>query len=252
MTVYIYCRGSGRFGNIFFRNMAAHFISQKNNVIPIYENIDNFNDLGIILFNSDAVNSDVVEYTKDINDIYLTEENFMDYITKEHTCHHNLFLKNIYCQTKEFSIFLYQYFSQINVKQQIIYKNQYSNRYNDNNDVYLHIRLGDSVQFNPGKKYYDDLLSKLKFTNGYISSDSPKHPICSNLIEKFNLNILDLSFIDTIKFGSTCKYIILSNGTFSYMIGLLGFYSEIYYPKLKTLWHGDIFLPHVWNEIELN
>ena len=47
----------------------------------------------------------------------------------------------------------------------------------------------------------------------------------------------------TIQFGSTCKHILLSHGTFSAMIGYLAFYSKnIYYPNIKPKWgHLEIF-----------
>jgi hypothetical protein len=51
-------------------------------------------------------------------------------------------------------------------------------------------------------------------------------------------------------FASSCKNVVLSNGTFSWLIGLLGFYSNVYYPKIKTVWHGDIFVFPDWNEID--
>lgn len=61
-----------------------------------------------------------------------------------------------------------------------------------------------------------------------------------------------LNEIDTIMFGSTCKNIILSNGTFSWMIGVFGYHSTIYYPdpKLKECWHGDIFVFDDWNKVQ--
>ena len=46
------------------------------------------------------------------------------------------------------------------------------------------------------------------------------------------IELLHYNEIDTIQFGSTCKNIILSHGSFSAMIGNLSFYSNIYYPKI--------------------
>jgi hypothetical protein len=56
--------------------------------------------------------------------------------------------------------------------------------------------------------------------------------------------------VDTIMFGNTCKYIVLSGGTFSWLIGLLGFNSVVYYPKQKQLYYGNIFVFPDWNGIE--
>jgi hypothetical protein len=61
--------------------------------------------------------------------------------------------------------------------------------------------------------------------------------------------VLDINEVDTIKFASTCKYIILSNGTFSWMIGVFAFFSDIYYPIMKKKWNGDIFVFEDWKGI---
>ena len=50
-------------------------------------------------------------------------------------------------------------------------------------------------------------------------------------------------------FASTCKNVILSSGTFSWLIGLLSYYSNIYYPKIYVKWHGDIFVFSEWTEV---
>ena len=100
---------------------------------------------------------------------------------------------------------------------------------------------------------YNKVIEDIQFTNGYISSDSLDHPICNELIQKYNLKpLLTEDCIDIIMFGSTCKNIILSNGTFSWMIGALGYHSTIYYPdpKLKQSWHGDIFVFEDWNKVQ--
>jgi len=98
-------------------------------------------------------------------------------------------------------------------------------------------------------EYYDKVLQKISFTNGYISSDTIHHEICIKLIEKYNLHIISKDEVATIQFGSTCKYIVLSSGTFSWLIGLFGFYSQIYYPEEYKKWHGDIFVFDDWNKI---
>ena len=32
--------------------------------------------------------------------------------------------------------------------------------------------------------------------------------------------------------------------------GFNGFFSNVYYPKIKTIWHGDVFVFPEWNEID--
>jgi hypothetical protein len=55
--------------------------------------------------------------------------------------------------------------------------------------------------------------------------------------------ILNCDEINTIHFGSTCKHIILSHGSFSAMIGYFSFFSNIYYPdySISDRWCGDMF-----------
>ena len=57
--------------------------------------------------------------------------------------------------------------------------------------------------------------------------------------------------IRTFQFGSTCKNIILSHGSFSAIIGYLAFYSNIYYPKYdeNKKWYGDMFSINNWIEL---
>ena len=73
--------------------------------------------------------------------------------------------------------------------------------------------------------------SKLDFNNGYISSDSIQNETCKYFIKKYNLNIVNYNEVKTIMFGSTCNNIILSGGTFSWLIGFFAFYSEVIYSE---------------------
>jgi hypothetical protein len=86
----------------------------------------------------------------------------------------------------------------------------------------------------------------------YIGSDSPENKICQNIIKKYsNISILNYDEVNTIKFRSTNKYIILSNESFSAIIGYLSFFSEVYYPEYKEdkIWYGDMFSIPNWKKI---
>ena len=229
---------SGRFANHLFRNMAVHFLAEKNNIKMEYSFKKEIEELGITLF----VGSNIYENCTIIND-----QNFFDFIHKPF--YTNIVLnQDMYAQTSSFAFYLYNYFHSDGPKDKIISKNNYNSRYRRNNDVFVHVRLGDVPNFNPGFQYFDSVLSRLSFDNGYISSDSIEHEICTRLIQKYNLKVINLNEVKTIMLGSTCKYIVLSNGTFSWWIGMLGFYSEVWFPKIYKFWHGDIFvLP--WNEV---
>jgi hypothetical protein len=158
----------------------------------------------------------------------------------------------MWCQTTAFALYLKGYFDSREHKENIVNNNIFKEYYQNNNNLFVHVRLGDIIQLNYFSpfEYYDKVLSSQNFDKGYISSDSIKHEICQKLIDKYKLEIFDSDVVKTIMFGSTCNYIVLSSGTFSWMIGLFSYYSEkIYYPKIIQKWHGDIFIFPEWNEI---
>jgi hypothetical protein len=226
---------SGRFANHFIRNMASHILAKKYNLKFIYSYYNEIKELGIDLF-IDGINS----YNETI-EIY--DANLIDYINNI-SINKNIIMNDCY-QSKEFILYLKKYFDDNHLFDQIKIKNIYNSRYDTNNDIFVHVRLGDTIGFNLSFEYYDNIISKIKFENGYISSDTINHEICQKLINKYNLIKIELNEIQTIMYGSTCKYIVLSEGTFSWLIGFLGIYSEIYVPSIHT-WHGDIFVLPEW------
>jgi hypothetical protein len=237
---------NGRFANQFFRAMAAHFISKNLNISAEYPfDINDF--LGIKL------NS--IKYLPRMNShkntIKLTEDDFMKYINKTVFLKDNtvLDLNNIYCQTKEFALKIHDFVNEEEVKHAIVSKNKYALQDNSN-ALFVHVRLGDVINKNPGLNYYKKVLSTINFNVGYIASDTIDHPICKELITQFKLTPIMLNEMDTIQFGSMCKHIVLSNGTFSWLTGLLGFSSDVYWPEIKQNWHGDIYdcMPN-WKKI---
>ena len=131
--------------------------------------------------------------------------------------------------------------------------NKYRHKYSNNNDLFIHIRLGDVKQKTEQlQKYYIDTIDKLTFDKGFITSDSIDHSLCKKLIQKYKLEIIDKTEVETIMFGSVCKNIVLSGGTFSWLIGFLALSSSnIYYPELPLgdRWYGDIFCFSNWKKV---
>jgi len=227
----------GRFANHFIRNMASHILAKKYNLKFIYSYYNEIKELGIDLF-IDGINS----YNETI-EIY--NANLMEYINNI-SINKNIIM-NDYYQLKEFILYLKKYFDDNNLFNQVKIKNIYNSKYNTNNDMFVHVRLGDILISNNNLpfEYYDNIISTIKFENGYISSDTINHEICQKLINKYNLIKIELNEIQTIMYGSTCKYIVLSEGTFSWLVGFLGIYSKVYVPK-NNRWHGDIFVLPEW------
>jgi len=235
---------SGRLCNHFIRNVIVSTLSSRHNVAMKYSYVDEIAALGIKLFHG--------QRRYPIN-LYLTDENIEIYL--QSTPPLQLCVTyNSYFQSNKCSHYLFNYLRTHEVMNNIITNNKFIERYNSNNDVFVHIRLGDSVQHNPGFTYYDKLLSSLTFDKGYIASDTPNHEICMRLKEKYpNIEIINSNEVDTILFGSTCKYVVLSHGSFSAVIGYFSFYSDVYYPMYEEgkMWYGDMFtnIPE-WKRVE--
>jgi hypothetical protein len=116
-------------------------------------------------------------------------------------------------------------------KNKIIEANPFREKLNNNEDCFIHVRLGDVCSKNPGIEYYLKALSCIHFQNLYIASDSPNHEIVQQIIQSYpHAKIISENEVYTIQFGSMCKYIILSHGSFSAVIGYLAYASQVYYP----------------------
>lgn len=234
------CIHNGRFGNLFFINMAVHFICLKNKLKFNYKYYDEFKSLGIDLFIGNQTFSE---------SITLTDDNFLHIIINNNEYKNIIINNEVWCQSSNFCIFLKEYFSLEKIKGKIMKKNKFKERYDNNNDLFLHVRLGDientkSSHYN----YYNTVLKNISFNKGYISSDTIESKLCKKIIKKYNLKIIDYNEVETIMFASTCSNIVLSGGTFSWLIGFLAYYSKkIYYPKdKKNKWYGDIFIFSDW------
>ncbi len=236
----------GRLGNHFFRNMVATILAEKYNLKAHYHNHDIFKDMNINFYEKGTE-----IYTEDK---VLDDKNFMETLNNANLTNlpYHILLPEYY-QSKEFVFFMKPYFD-THFRPYYEENNKFQIAKN-NNHLYIHVRLDDVIHFNPGLSYYEKAIDLVKnntgFDTGYISSDSPNHPIVQQLINKYNLQFINPTKItDLIMFASICRNIILSHGTFSWLIGFLSSNSNVYYPKVKHIWHGDIFVFPEWNEID--
>lgn len=228
------------FGNHFFYSMALHTISQTNNLLSSYKEYKTITDLGIELFIGTRI------YTKNL---VINDENFFNLLFVPIQPSKNIIL-NSYFQTKEFALYLYDYFNEDIQKNKIINHNIYKNRYQHNNDIFIHIKILDLGFVKDPFEYYDKMLSTTIFDNGYISSDNITNPLCQRLINKYNLIHINYDIVKTIMFGSTCNKVILSKGATSWLIGILAFYSTVYYPQSSRNFKSNIFDIPEWIEID--
>ena len=257
----------GRFGNIFIRNFVAEYIAKKNNLKIIYERYEQLEKLGIKLFIGENTYEETLVITdNNIDSIIFNEDIFNKYALNKNiifrqVSYNPLNLTNYaWCQT---SLIANMINNTLNIENRIYNNNPYQKRYGNNNDLFIHIRLGDIVdlKFNSPYEYYDNIISRIYdsdnyknsiyFNTGisYITSDSINHNICQRLIKKYKLKVYESDEIDTLQFGSTCQSIILSNGTYSWLLGILSIHSNIHYPNITKIWHGNIFVFPNWHKI---
>jgi hypothetical protein len=235
---------TGGLGNQIIRNLAISFIAEKNDLFVNYSSHSKIESLGIELYVGSKVHSSFIN---------LNDENYMS-IFNSYDIKSNLKGEYAFFQTKEIIDLIYEYLRRDDNLMRIQNANPYKLRYMNNDDCYVHIRLGDVTYLNPGLEYYLKALSMIQFDKLYISSDSPEHQIVKGIIGIYpGTEIIDKDEVETIQFASTCKNIVLSHGSFSALIGYLSFYSDVYYPKYeeeKIKWHGDLFSIPNWSVVD--
>lgn len=236
---------NGRLCNQIFRNLSLSLLARKYDLYVEYSNFDDIsNKLGIELH----VGNKKYNKTEVIND-----NNYLKYLNTDMEIDYNLNFNHNYFQQGEISNILYNHlkFNKTN----IIDKNPYKERYENNNDLFLHIRLTDAKQLNVGIDYYISCINKIEYDNVYIGSDNFNDDLIKE-IKNLHKNVIfiDENPIRTIQFGSTCKNIVLSQGTFSAVIGYLSFFSNVHFPNFN--WNSwspkEIFFNKGWNAINLD
>ena len=236
-------RDYGRLCNTVLRNILTSLLAEKHNLYITYHSADQMKRLGLGLF---------VGTNKYRGSISMNEDNYWDLYHKEAL--DTNFHTNACFQTKEYTHILYSHVRKEPVQKGIMDANPFRNRYSSNKDLFVHIRLGDVIQYSPGVAYYLKAIASVPFEKLYIASDSPSHPIVQEICRTYpDASIVQYDPVQTIQFGSTCKNIILSHGTFSAVIGYLAYDSTVYYPPFVEGkgWHGDCFSIEGWNQVKM-
>ena len=230
---------NGRLCNQIIRNLCVSHIAKKHDLRVIYSSPDRIQALGIPLYSGQK------DYVRTRE---LTDANFFATLN-ETTLESSLDPNQSFFQTKEIMLYLYTYLREEAVQSSIQAANPFRDRYQANTDCFIHIRLTDATQYNPGLQYYLHALSHMRFDTLYIATDEPSHSLIKEIQYFYtNVTILDLDEVKTIQFGSTCKNIILSHGSYSAMIGYVAYNSTVYYKGYETMpsWCGDMFSIPEW------
>ena len=239
-TVY----SAGRLCNQIIRNISTSILAQKYDLNVVYSSYNLISKLGIKLFTQ---GKQKYNSTRKV-----TDDNYLTILNESTTLNYNIDTCWSFFQTKEITHLIYNYLHKDDNKINIIYSNPFKTRYSNNNDCFIHIRLGDISHLNHGFEYYHKAISQLpSFDKLYIGTDSPEHSIIRKIIETYpsSAYVLPYGEVETIQFASTNKHIILSHGSFSAFIGWISFYSDVYYPSHSNdKWYGvGMFSIPTWN-----
>jgi hypothetical protein len=227
--------------NHIVRNLAVGIIARRHDLSVRYSYEIQCRQLGLPLICGTQVHH---------NAIRLTDDNY-ESILLAPVLLSDLCPKESYFQTPAITRHIFNLLHEPNVSEQVVVANPHRNRYSNNNDVFVHMRLTDVRQNSPGSGYYISAISCLTFDTLYIASDDFDDPILREVVDAYPTAVFVRSNeVDTIQFGSTCKHVILSHGSFSGVIGLLSFYSDVYYPPIDSAkqWYGDMFSGQGWTE----
>ena len=124
--------------------------------------------------------------------------------------------------------------------------------------IFIHYRIGALSPTNePNIAKMEYMEKSIKSIFGYenipksIGSDSPTDDRVIRLCQEYGFEKYEDSPENTIKFGAKFQNKILSHGTFSWWIGILGSQNNVMFPSKSDhpAWHGDIFVYKDWNEI---
>lgn len=288
-------------GNQFFINMCVYMLSKKYKVNANYLNGGSnicmstdfnehnnknyaFRELGIFLNEKD--NGLVKENNN--KKIILDQTDLLgllnDEIKFDYQCDYILHQKSYFQRGKnnegdEIPKKILKIFNQKSneLRIKIIENNFYKKRYNNNNDLVIHLRIRHPLHLKnkasssvydgvfPIDHYdwYEKLIKQINYDNIYICSDTENCSIVKKLKENFNAKFVNFNSVETLKFASTCKHVILSWGTYSWLLGLFSFYSNVYYfdfnnnpttrknKKFMNWGNCVMYFASNWNKIDL-
>lgn len=238
----------GGLGNQVIRAMALSEVAKKFDLEASYENHEQIQErLGIQLFNGYKSFQDTrYVYNNDL--IYLLDVALnIDY---------NVSMSRDFFQSEELSDLYFKRLNNNNQKQIIMNKNPFKERYQNNNDIYIHIRLQDLSKWTPDIQYYIKAIEQIgNYGTIYVSTDEEEHDLIQNLRKCYpSLKLMDKDIIETVQFASTCKYVILTFGTFSALIGWISYYSTVYYSTVFRPYGAGplgLFTNKGWNPISI-
>jgi hypothetical protein len=203
----------GRLGNNIFQNVVASIFSKKFDLkVEKYIDEDACKHIGCVFNHSGKT------YKNDA--IPINDKNFLT-VLKEEKIDYGLDLNGFF-QKPEFVI---------NYKEEILSNFDLTYEPPENNDLFIHVRLGDLIECNAGIDYYSKAIESITYNRGFISTDDFDHDIVKTLMKKYELTPCYQSPVSTINFAKNFNNLVLSLSTFSWWIGFLSKAKIIIYPQ---------------------
>jgi hypothetical protein len=220
----------GRLGNNLFQYVAAFLFAKKFNLSLNTIFVDD-------KFKFPQLNGSVHVDNK----LIVNDSNFLELLNSD-TIEPRHYIFNGFFQIKDFVL---------NYKNEI--KSLFDLSYDKINkdEVFVMYRIGDigGLRQMLPIEFYQDALTKISPKSGYITSDSPTHPNVIKLSKEFNLKIYNNTPSETINFAKNFNNLVLSEGSFSWWVGILSNSKNIYYNQRERFWHGDIFVFTEWTPL---
>jgi hypothetical protein len=245
----------GRLGNKVFQNLAASLLAEKYNLVAHYAMGRECAELGLRLASGRGYMRGQAQSLRDADLRALLEA--------PATQLPGSFLVDQYYQTPWFARHL-RHAVLPAMRQQLLAANPWRQRFGANSDTCVHARLGstsadnkddvDSIMPLP-EYFFPSLVAAVGTPPGrvVIATDRPADKGVAELARRFSAELLDLSPVQTVQYLASCAHLVLSDGTFSWVIGALAWNatSVKYVPRQKA-WHGDVYVFPDWEKVVVN
>ena len=246
---------TGRLGNKVFQNLAVSLLSQRYDIVARYAMQEDFDALGLQLHSGAG-------FMRGPPRPLLNADLRMLLEAKPAPLRHTLAILETY-QTPWFARHIRQAVLPP-MRGTLLAANPYRERIGRNSDTCVHVRLGHTTADNAGD--IDAFLPPpaYLFPSFYaavgpappgrvlVATDSPAHPGITALLQRFSAELLTLDAVQTVQYMATCAHLVLSDGTYSWLAGVLagamGNATVRYVPR-QAVWHGNIHVFPEWERV---
>ena len=220
----------GGLGNQMFQYALGRIIADNKNYNHVTNNIESLSQYFTTISN---ITDKITTTDNTIIAGYGSSTNFIQHVDIQSLLDHNggIYLKGFFQK--------HYLYSKYRSKLQELFKFTYDKSKPGDNDIVVHIRLGDYVQLNHylSPSVYLDIINKLEYDNCIIITDDPNNEFIKSFLSLRNCHIMCNSTFDDFAFINNAKRAIISQSTFSWWATFLGNQDQVYVP-LHTSHNG--------------